>query len=87
MPGEDAPYALPDGWAPMPLPKLTIPTLVIWALDDLALPPGNIEGLEKQVENLSLVKIPGSGHFVQWEKPAEVTAAMEEFLARTADAA
>jgi pimeloyl-ACP methyl ester carboxylesterase len=32
------------------------------------------------------VTITGCGHFVQWEKPAEVIAAMEEFLARTADA-
>lgn len=87
VPDEDAPYALPEGFAPFPLPKLTIPTLVIWALDDLALPPGNIEGLDEQVSDLSLVTIPGCGHFVQWEKPAEVTAAMEEFLARTADAA
>ncbi len=38
----------------MPLPKLTIPALVIWALDDLALPPGNLDGLDEQVENLSL---------------------------------
>lgn len=87
VPDEDAPYALPEGWAPMPLPKLTIPTLVIWALDDLALPPGNLEGLDEQVADLSLVTIPGCGHFVQWERPAEVIAAMEAFLDRTASAA
>ena len=86
VPDLDAPYALPEDWAPLPLPKLTIPTLVIWALDDLALPPGNIEGLDDEVEDLTLVTIPGSGHFVQWEKPAEVIAAMEDFLTRTADA-
>ena len=83
VPGEDAPYAVPEGWVPLPLPKLTIPTLVIWALDDLALPPGNIEGLDALVDDLTLVTIPGCGHFVQWEKPAEVTAAMKDFLART----
>ena len=83
VPDEDAPYAIPEGWTPFPLPRLTIPTLVIWALDDLALPPGNIEGLDEQVSDLTLRTIPGSGHFVQWEKPAEVIAAMEEFLDRT----
>jgi len=83
VPDEDAPYAVPEGWVPLPLPKLTIPTLVIWALDDLALPPGNIEGLDALVDDLTLVTIPGCGHFVQWEKPAEVTAAMEDFLSRT----
>ncbi|MBO9499483.1 MAG: alpha/beta hydrolase [Novosphingobium sp.] len=87
VPPLDAPYALPEDWAPPPLPKLTIPTLVIWALDDLALPPGNLEGLDDRVEDLTLVTIPGSGHFVQWEKPADVIAAMDDFLGRTADAA
>lgn len=83
VPAEDAPFALPEGFAPPPLPKLTIPTLVIWALDDTALPPCNLEGLEGLVEDLTVVKVPDCGHFVQWTKPAEVTVAMEEFLNRT----
>ena len=29
------------------LPQLTIPTLVIWAMDDIALPPENLDGLEE----------------------------------------
>lgn len=86
IPDEDAPYAPPEGWAPFPLPKLTIPALVIWALDDIALPPGNIEGLDEQVADLTLRTIPDCGHFVQWEKPAEVIAAMNSFLASTANA-
>ncbi|HEX7710466.1 MAG TPA: alpha/beta hydrolase [Sphingomonadaceae bacterium] len=86
VPGLDAPYGTPAGWAPPPLPRLTIPTLVIWATQDTALPLGNTEGLRDLVEHLTLVEVPGSGHFVQWEKPAEVNAAMEAFLARTADA-
>jgi pimeloyl-ACP methyl ester carboxylesterase len=83
VPPLDAPYEVPAGWAPPPLPKLTIPTLVIWAMEDAALPAGNVGGLEALVEDLTLVEVPGSGHFVQWEKPAEVIAAMEDFLGRT----
>jgi pimeloyl-ACP methyl ester carboxylesterase len=85
VPPLDAPYEIPAGWAPPPLPKLTIPTLVIWATEDTALPAGNVGGLEALVDDLTLVEVPESGHFVQWEKPAEVIAAMEAFFTRTGD--
>ena len=84
VPDPDAPYEVPAGWTPPDLPKLTIPTLVIWALDDTALPPGNLEGLEEEVEDLTVVEVPDCGHFVQWTKPDAVIAAMEGFLNRTA---
>jgi pimeloyl-ACP methyl ester carboxylesterase len=83
VPGLDAPYAPPEGWAPPPLPRIAIPTLVIWAAEDTALPLGNTDGLQELVEDLTLIEVPGSGHFVQWEKPAEVNAAMDAFFAKT----
>jgi pimeloyl-ACP methyl ester carboxylesterase len=61
-------------------PKLTIPALVIWAMDDLALPARNLDGLEQLVTDLTLVPVHGCGHFVIWEKPDAVNAAMDEFL-------
>ena len=82
VPPMDAPLALPLGYAPPPLPPLSIPTLVIWALDDLALPPGNLDGLDALVTNLTVVKVPDCGHFVPWEAPAAVNAALDTFLAR-----
>ena len=39
VPPPDAPYELPAGWTPPALPILTIPTLVVWGMDDTALPP------------------------------------------------
>jgi pimeloyl-ACP methyl ester carboxylesterase len=86
VPLMDAPFALPDGWAPPALPPLTIPTLVIWAMDDLALPPENLEGLDEVVTDLTLVEVPDCGHFVPWEAPDAVNAAMEQFLSRTSSA-
>lgn len=83
----DAPYELPAGWQPITLPKLTIPTLVIWALDDIALPPANLDGLEDYVTDLTIERVPGSGHFVQWEAPEQVNAALDAFFTKTADAA
>ncbi|QYJ08183.1 alpha/beta fold hydrolase [Qipengyuania flava] len=79
----DAPYELPEDYEPFPLPKLTIPTLVIWAMEDLALPPENLDGLDEVIENPEIVQVPGCGHFVQWEKPDAYNAAAEAFLSRT----
>ncbi|AQA01050.1 alpha/beta hydrolase [Sphingopyxis sp. QXT-31] len=80
VPPMDAPFVEPPA---MPFPKLEIPTLVIWALDDVALPPSNLDGLEELVPNATIVKVPGCGHFVTWEAPDAVNAAMEKFLAAT----
>jgi pimeloyl-ACP methyl ester carboxylesterase len=82
VPPLDAPYELPEGWTPPALPLLTIPTLVIWAMDDVALPPCNLVGLEAIVRDLTLVKVPDCGHFVTWQAPDAVNAAMDLFLAR-----
>lgn len=83
VPPPDAPYTPPEGWTPPALPKLTIPTLVIWAMDDLALPAANIEGMDEVIEDLTLVEVPDCGHFVPWEAPDAVNAAMDAFLAKT----
>ena len=82
----NAPYELPAGWKPIPLPTLTIPTLVIWALDDIALPPANLDGLEDYVTDLTIERVPDSGHFVQWEAPQQVNTALDAFFAKTANA-
>jgi pimeloyl-ACP methyl ester carboxylesterase len=79
----DAPYELPADYQPFPLPRLTIPTLVIWAMEDPALPPANLDGLDEVIEKPEIVKVPGCGHFVQWEAPDAFNAAADAFLART----
>jgi len=83
VPTMDAPFELPAGFAPPPLPPLGIPTLVIWALDDLALPPANLEGLEAMIPDFTLVRVPDCGHFVPWEAPAKFNSALDAFLERT----
>ena len=74
------PYEVPADYTPPDLPKLTIPTLVIWAMDDLALPPENLDGLDQLVSPLSIERVPDCGHFVPWEAPDAVIAAMDKFL-------
>lgn len=80
VPEMDAPYEVPEGYTPPDLPKLTIPTLVIWGLDDLALPPENIEGLDEIIDPLTIERVPDCGHFVPWEAPDAVNAAMDAFF-------
>lgn len=84
VPTMDQPFEVPQDWAPPELPKLTIPTLVIWALDDLALPPENLAGLDEIINPLEIVEVSNCGHFVPWEAPDKVNPAMDDFLSRTA---
>jgi len=82
VPPMDAPFEIPEGWTPPPLPKLTMPTLVIWGVDDFALPIQNTNGMDEIIENFTLAEVPDCGHFVPWEAPQAVNRAMEEFLGR-----
>lgn len=80
VPPMDAPFALPEGWKESTLPALKVPTLVVWASDDEALPPCNLDGMAAIIDPLTLVNVPGCGHFVPWEAPDIFNAAMEAFL-------
>jgi pimeloyl-ACP methyl ester carboxylesterase len=78
-PGSEAPAA-------PTLPKATMPVLMFHGLDDKALLPGALndtwEWLEK---DLTLVTIPGAGHFVQQDASDLVTKTMKWWLTRDAD--
>lgn len=63
-----------------PFPRITMPVLVIWGMDDAALLPCQLEGLDDHVADLTVVRVEGAGHFVPWEKPDAVTAAMRDWL-------
>lgn len=82
VPPMDAPFELPADYTPPVLPKLRIPTLVVWGMDDLALPPENLDGLDDLVDDLTLVQVPDCGHFVPWEAPDKVNAALDDFLSQ-----
>jgi pimeloyl-ACP methyl ester carboxylesterase len=69
-------------WIDGPFPPVTQPTLVIWGMQDKALLPVQLEGLDALVPDLTIVRIDDAGHFVPWEKPEAVNAAMREWLAR-----
>lgn len=79
-PGEQA--QKPD-WTLAPFPKIKVPTLLIWGLRDKALLPVQLEGLNELVADLRIVVERDAGHFIPWEKPEVVTAAIRDFIAET----
>jgi pimeloyl-ACP methyl ester carboxylesterase len=63
---------------------VNVPTLVIWGERDTALTPGNLDGLEQFVPDLTVRRIPDGSHWVVHEKPAEVNGHIREFITRAA---
>lgn len=60
-----------------------VPTLVIWGEKDTYLLPGNLEGIEEFVINLTIKRIPDGSHWVIHEKPALVNTYIHEFIENT----
>ena len=58
-----------------------LPTLVLWAMDDGALLPELVEGLDEYVPKLTLEKIPGATHWIVHERPEFVAQRLSAFLA------
>jgi len=77
-PGVEVP--VPD-WVLSLFPKVQVPTLVIWGMKDKALLPVQLEGLDALVPDLRIERIEDAGHFVPWERPEAVAAALGPFLA------
>ncbi len=80
VPPPGATVPIPD-WMLGAFPKVPVPTLVIWGLRDKALLPLQLDGLESLVPDLAIHRIADAGHFVPWEKPDAVAAALKPFLA------
>ena len=64
----------PDG-------RIRVPTLFIYGARDFAIVPETVRGIEKYIDApFREVRIEASNHWVQQEFPAEVNAALSEFL-------
>lgn len=68
----------------LPREMLTVdlPTLVLWAMEDTALLPELVDGLEEYVPRLTLEKVPGASHWIVHERPALVIERLAAFLAQ-----
>ena len=57
-----------------------LPTLVLWAMQDSALLPELLGGLERWVPQMQLERIERATHWVVHEQPARVAASIQRFL-------
>ena len=68
----------------LPREMLTIgvPTLVLWGMEDAALLPELVEGLDEYIPDLRLEKVPGASHWIVHERPEFVAERLGAFLAQ-----
>jgi pimeloyl-ACP methyl ester carboxylesterase len=62
------------------LPPITQPTLVLWGEKDRALSAGLLDGLEKHVQNLQVMRFPDVGHWVHIDAADRVNEELIGFL-------
>ncbi len=80
VPAPDAP-AVSTPFLDAAFPKLTMPVLVIWGMQDEALLPCQLDGLDTHIADLTIIRVAEAGHFIPWEQPEAVTKAMRGWLA------
>jgi pimeloyl-ACP methyl ester carboxylesterase len=64
------------------LPRLAVPSLIVWGQQDRGKPAGEFAELKARLPFNTAVLVPTSGHYVQEEAPAETAAAMIAFADR-----
>ncbi len=66
----------------LPREMLTVntPTQVIWGMDDIALPPALIDGLDDYIPQLQVHRVPGATHWIVHEQPALVAHLIAAFI-------
>jgi epoxide hydrolase 4 len=62
---------------------VTLPTLVVWGEDDVALPPALLEGLQAFVPSLALLRVAGASHWIVHERGPWLAAQIDHYLAAT----
>jgi pimeloyl-ACP methyl ester carboxylesterase len=67
------------GRLPGPLP-ITVPTCVIWGMDDSILAPSLLEGLGELVPDLTLHKVKGAGHPIVREETELVSRVIADYV-------
>ena len=60
--------------------QVSLPTLVIWAMDDSALPPALLDGLEEFVPRMQLHRVEGATHWILHEQPTLIIDHLQQFL-------
>jgi pimeloyl-ACP methyl ester carboxylesterase len=61
------------------LPRIAVPTLLIWGELDVGSPPSVARQFEQAIPDAKLVVISGAGHVTNLERPEQFNAAVREF--------
>lgn len=61
---------------------IRVPTLAIWGMIDPVVLPGQLDGLEEYVADLTVHRIEDAGHLPMEQRPDEVNRVMRRFLSR-----
>jgi pimeloyl-ACP methyl ester carboxylesterase len=67
---------------PASMLTITVPTLVVWGMDDTALPPALMDGLDAYVRDLTVRKVPDATHWIIHEQPKLAIRLVEDYLSR-----
>lgn len=82
------PQADDPGAAGVTLPRemltVDVPTLVLWGMEDAALPPALVDGLDQYIPRLTLERVDGATHWIVHERQAFVAERLQAFLSRPA---
>jgi epoxide hydrolase 4 len=65
---------------PREMLTVNVPTEVIWGMNDIALPPALIDGLEDYVPQLQIHRVPDATHWILHEQPELVSRLLDGFL-------
>lgn len=57
-----------------------VPTLVVWGMDDPALRPGLLQGLDGWIPRLQVREVPGASHWIVHEEPERIAYEIGRFL-------
>jgi pimeloyl-ACP methyl ester carboxylesterase len=60
--------------------RIEAPTLILWGEADPSLDTRLLEDLPKYVDQVTVQRVPGAGHFVHWEEPERVLRELAAFL-------
>ncbi|WP_027014082.1 alpha/beta fold hydrolase [Comamonas composti] len=78
-PGEASP-AIQTLELPARLLEIKTPTKILWGMNDPALSPALLQGLEQWIAQLQVQHLDGVSHWVLQEQPEAVSAALHDFL-------
>lgn len=61
---------------------IEVRTLVVWGEQDVAIENSCLDGTDRYVRDLKIVRLPQASHWVQQDAPDETNAALRDFLGR-----